>query len=124
MKKYIFIIGIVIASLSVSSCRTTAGGYGQNASMISNTKLETFNEYDLDVSENPIEHMIDISTPSGKAKLNKLSLKQAQELVLREAVMKSKCALLFNPQYTYVKKGKRILRIKVYGFPAVYKNQK
>ncbi len=92
--------------------------------MTSKTKLETFNEYDLNISETPVEHMIDISTPSGKAKLNKLSLKQAQDLVLREAVMKSKCALIFNPQYTYVKKGKRILRIKVYGFPAVYKNQK
>ncbi len=124
MKKYIFIIGIVIVSLSVSSCRTTAGGYGTNAWQTANTEITSFNDYDLDVADEPIQHMIDISTPSGAAKLNRLSLKQAQELVLREALMKSKCATLFNPQYTYVKKGKRILRIKVYGFLAVYKNQK
>jgi len=92
--------------------------------MISRTRLSTTNEYDLDISQEPVEYIIDITTPDGAAKLRGLSLREAEELVLREAVIKSKCALLFNPQYTHVKKGKRILRVRVYGFPAVYKNQK
>ncbi len=92
--------------------------------MISKTLLNSHNEYDLDISDTPVEYVIDITTAEGAAKLNKLSLKQAEELALREAIIKNKCTLLFNPQYTHVKKGGRILRIKVYGFPAKYKNQK
>ena len=46
-----------------------------------------------------------------------------QQLVLRECIMKHKCSTIFNPQYTHLKKGKRILRITVFGFPAWYKNK-
>ena len=35
--------------------------------------------------------------------------------------MKYKCGTLVNPQYTYLAKGKRILRVTFYGFPAMYK---
>ena len=69
------------------------------------------------------ENTIDISTELGAAKLKNLTVKQAEDLAKREAIMKYKCGTLVNPQYTYLKKGKRILRITVYGFPAMYKNQ-
>lgn len=125
MKKFNFTTALAALSvLTFSSCRTTSGGRGRNASMISKTLLKSTNEYDLNISDTPIEHVIDVTTVEGAAKLNKLTLHQAEELVLREAIIKSKCALLFNPQYTHVKKGKRILRVRVYGFPAIYKNQK
>lgn len=112
------------AALTLTACHTSSGSHGRNASMISRTLLSTTNEYDLDIAADPVEHVIDVTTADGAAKLHKLSLRQAEDLALREAVMKHKCALLFNPQYTHVKKGSRILRVKVYGFPAVYKNQK
>ncbi len=38
------------------------------------------------------------------------------------AVMMNRCAKLVNPQYTQLMKGKQVLRVTVYGFPAVYKN--
>ena len=62
-----------------------------------------------------ITYTIDVSTVEGRIKLNKLSLRQAEELALTEAVMNNNCAALFNPQYTHLKKGKKILRVTVYG---------
>lgn len=125
MKKILLIImPAAITLVALSSCRTTSGAHGRNASMISNTLLKTYNEYDLNISDTPVEYVIDVTTAEGAAKLHKLSLREAEDLALREAVIKNKCALLFNPQYTHVKKGGRILRVRVYGFPAVYKNQR
>ena len=43
--------------------------------------------------------------------------------MLTEAVMKYKCATIVNPQFTNLAKGKKILRVTVYGFPAKFKNQ-
>lgn len=56
-------------------------------------------------------------------KLNKLKLREAENLALTEAVMKYNCATLVNPQYTNFMRGKKVLRITVFGFPAKYKNQ-
>ncbi len=126
MKKNVLLllVGVTFVTISLSSCRTSSGAHGKNASMISKTLLKSENEYDLNISDTPMEYVIDVTTTEGAAKLNGLSLKQAEELALREAIIKNKCALIFNPQYTHVKKGKRILRVRVYGFPALYKNQK
>ncbi len=123
-KSILLLMGAGFALLTLNSCRTSSGAHGKNASMISKTLLRTDNEYDLDVSNEPIEYVIDVTTAEGAAKLRGLSLKQAEDLALREAVIKNKCALIFNPQYTNVMKGKRVLRVRVYGFPAIYKNQK
>ena len=113
-----------IMAVIFSSCRTAqSGGSGANALQIVGTKTKSVNEYDLDVSNEPVEYTIDISTASGRQQLENLSLNQAQELVLRECIMKHKCGTIFNPQYTHLKKGKRILRITVFGFPAWYKNK-
>ena len=70
-----------------------------------------------------LQMLIDVSTPDGRAKLHKLSLRQAEDLALTEALMKNNCAALFNPQYTHLKKGKKVLRVTVYGFPARYKHK-
>ncbi len=107
-----------------SSCTSArSGGSGANAQQIVRTTTESDNEYDLDISNEPVEYTIDISTAEGRQLLNKMSLRQAEQLVLRECIMKHKCGTIFNPQYTHLKKGKRILRITVFGFPAWYKNK-
>ena len=107
-----------------SSCTSArSGGSGANALQIVDTKTKSVNAYDLDISTEPVEYTIDVSTAEGRQLLNKMSLRQAQELVLRECIMKHKCGTIFNPQYTHLKKGKRILRITVFGFPAWYKNK-
>ena len=56
-------------------------------------------------------------------KLKDISLQQAEALAIREAVMQNRCAKLVDPQFTNLMKGKHVLRITVYGFPAKYKNQ-
>lgn len=122
MKRHFFILSVLaLAGLAFSSCRSTSGAHGMGASITSNTTVNSVNMYNLDISDVPMEYVIDVTTREGAAKLNKLSLKEAEELALREAVIKHKCALIFNPQYTYIKKGDRILRVRIYGFPAVYK---
>ena len=123
MKVNKIIFAFMICVVTICSCTTTQGGaYSNNATKAPKTKITSTNEYSLDVSPNSISYTIDISTPEGKVKLNKLSLKEAKELALTEAVIQNGCALLVNPQYTYLKKGKRILRITVHGFPAKYKD--
>lgn len=115
---------ITLAALSITSCksvRTYSGGIDPN--MIIDTRTHSDNEYDLTISETPIQYTIDISTPEGEAKLNKLTLVQAKNLAYREAIMKHKCAVIHSPTYDYQTYGKRIIRITVYGFPAVYKNK-
>ena len=124
MKMYkFFLMAACAAVITLSSCRTMNGAYGENAQNDINTLMSSTNEYDLDVSTEPITYTIDISTELGAAKLKNLTIKQAEDLAKREAIMKYKCGTLVNPQYTYLKKGKNILRITVYGFPAMYKNQ-
>ena len=118
--KIIITLFCVAALYSCSSVRGGSSSY--NAYIAPNTKVNSFNEYDLDISQNAITYTIDISTPEGQMKLNKLSLKEAQQLALTEAVAKNNCAMIVNPQYTHLKKGKRILRVTVYGFPAKYKS--
>lgn len=113
---------IAIAIVTMTSCspRMTAGG--TSAAEIVDSYTGSVNDVNLEIASEPITYSIDISTPEGRAKLNKLSLAEAKSLALREAVMISKSAKLVNPQYTQLMKGSRVLRITVYGFPAVYKN--
>lgn len=120
MKKLLTLISAV---LCLASCSTYRGGTNtNNAYLAPNTVVNSFNEYEMEISPDPITYTIDISTPEGKMMLNKLSLKQAQEKVLTEAIIANKCAMIVNPQYSNLMKGKRVLRITVAGFPAKYKS--
>lgn len=121
-KKLLMMATIAIAIVTMTSCspRMTAGG--TSAAEIVDSYTGSVNDVNLEIASEPITYSIDISTPEGRAKLNKLSLAEAKSLALREAVMTSKSAKLVNPQYTQLMKGSRVLRITVYGFPAVYKN--
>ena len=122
MKKNLFTIGC--AAMLFTACSTTRSGVNQrNASQTPDTEITSFNKYDLEVSSEGVSYTIDISTPEGRMKLNKLKLHEAENLALTEAVMKYNCATLVNPQYTNFMRGKKVLRITVFGFPAKYKNQ-
>ncbi len=113
-----------VTVLFMQACNTVRGGaHGRNASHTSKTVNTSINELDYNISTEAITYTIDISTDEGRTKLKSLSLREAEELALREAIIKNGCAAIFNPQYTNLMKGKRVLRITVYGFPAVYKNK-
>lgn len=115
---------IVCAALLLTACSTTRSGVNQrNASYTPHTRINSFNEYDLEISSEGVSYTIDISTPEGRMKLNNLKLREAENLALTEAVIKYNCATLVNPQYTNLMRGKKVLRITVYGFPAKFKNQ-
>lgn len=111
------------AMMTATSCRTITGSTTRNASNTVRAKNVSYNELTMDLAPDAITYTIDVSTPEGKAKLHKLSLRQAEDLVLTEALMRNNCAALFNPQYTHLKKGKKVLRVTVYGFPARYKHK-
>ncbi|MCI6486157.1 MAG: hypothetical protein MSA20_07950 [Bacteroidales bacterium] len=86
-------------------------------------ELSSINQYNLIISDKPIEHVIDISTEAGRAKLNGISKKDAQALVYSEALSKSQSATIIDPKYTFTERNGRILGVKIYGFPAKYKNK-
>lgn len=111
-----------IATLATSSCRTQMTAGGTSAAEIIDSYTGSVNDLNLEIASEPVTYTIDISTADGRLKLYKLSLAQAKSLALREAVMMNRCAKIVNPQYTHLTKGKQVLRITVYGFPATYKN--
>ena len=109
-------------SLSFISCNTAkTGSHSRNAYHIPVTSIQSDNDYALDVASDGVSYTIDISTPEGATKLNKISLAEAEELALTEAVIKYNCAMLVNPQFTNLMNGKKVLRITVFGFPARYR---
>lgn len=120
--KYISLIAFLATSLLICSCSSLrSGGEGITGTEI-NTYTESINRFDLDVDPQGITYTIDISTQEGKIKLNGLSLAQAQQLALEEAAIKNNCARIISPKFSHLKKGKQILRVTVFGFPARYKN--
>lgn len=120
MKYTLFTLTAV--SILVCSCSLLrSGGDGITDTEIA-TYTESINRYDLDVDTEGITYTIDISTQEGQLKLNGLSLAQAKQLALEEAAIKNNCARIISPKFSHLKKGKHILRVTVFGFPARYKN--
>jgi len=123
MKQHIIIFATAMAAATLTACRTSYTSDGTSAAEIVDSYTGSINDVNLEIASEPITYTIDISTDEGRAKLNKLSYDEAKSLCLREAVMSARCAKLVNPQYTRLMKGRRVLRITVYGFPATYKNK-
>lgn len=120
--KYISLTAFAAVSLFISSCSSPrSGGNGYTSTEI-NTYTESINRFDLDVDPQGITYTIDISTQEGKIKLNGLTLEQAKQLAIEEAAIKNNCARIISPKFSHLKKGKQILRVTVFGFPARYKN--
>ncbi len=119
MKKTLYLI-VALAALMTSCASTKSGGWG-NTSHEVDLKSRSINYYDLTVDPVGVTYTIDISTKEGRIKLDGLNLNQAKEMVLQEAAMMNNAAKLVEPKFTYLKEGKDILRITVFGFPARYK---
>lgn len=116
---YLFVaLSGCLALAGCSSARSGGSGYTDHEVFTHSTSI---NEYDLDVDAKGITYTIDISTPEGRLKLNGLNLKQAQQLALEEAAIMNNAARIVSPKYTYLKKGKNIIRVTVFGFPARYR---
>lgn len=114
-----FCVAIALPLISCSTAKT--GSHSRNAYHIPVTHVQSENDYALDVAADGVSYTIDISTPEGAAKLNRISLAEAENLALTEAVIKYNCAMLVNPQFTNLMNGKKVLRITVFGFPARYR---
>lgn len=123
MKRLNISILIVVLGVFCSCSSTRSGSFGAATDIDPFTQIRSINEYDLLISNQGVEYTIDVSTAEGRLKLKKVSLNQAKELVNSEAAMKYNCAMIVRPKYTYLYKGKHLLRITVFGFPANYKNQ-
>lgn len=122
-KQLLLLMALVAIVLTSVSCRTSYTSDGTSAAEIIDSYTGSVNDLNMEVASEPITYSIDISTTEGRAKLHKLSYEEAKSLCLREAVMSARCAKLVNPQYTKLMKGRQVLRITVYGFPATYKNK-
>ena len=114
---------VAIAILAMTSCKTRMTAGGTSAAEIIDSYTGSVNDVNLEIASDPITYTIDISTDEGRLKLYKLSLSEAKSLALREAVMRNRCAKIVNPQYTQLMKGRCVLRVTIYGFPAIYRNQ-
>lgn len=119
MKKSIYLI-FGLAALLCSCSTTRSGGWG-NTDQDVDVKTRSINYYDLTVDPVGITYTIDISTKEGRIKLDGLNLAQAKELVLQEAAMMNNAAKIVDPKFSFLKEGKDIIRITVFGFPARYK---
>ena len=120
--KYLYLLAFIASSLLFCSCSSLRSGGDGNTDTEIATYTESINRYDLDVDPQGITYTIDISTPEGKIKLNGLSLSQAKKVALEEAAIKNNCARIISPKFSHLKKGRQILRVTVFGFPARYKN--
>ncbi len=116
---YAYIFLQILALSSCSTPRTTS--LEQNGSTTVAPEIISYNELTMDLEPTGVTYTIDISTREGALKLRNITLQEAQKLALTECLMKYNCATLFNPQFTHLKDGKKILRVTVYGFPARYK---
>lgn len=124
MKQHLLIFVTLFAAFFVCSCSTTRmGGSGAKPHEMVDIYTGSRNQLDLIIATEPITYTIDVSTAEGKTKLQNLSIREAEGLAIREAVMLNRCAKLVDPQFTHFTKGKRVLRVTVYGFPAKYRNQ-
>lgn len=107
--------------LGISSCSPKISTRKLNAySTVAPTNV-SYNKFTMDLDDEPITYTIDISTDAGRAKLNKLSVDEACDLALIEAIMANKCATIFQPQYTHLVQKGKVLRVTLYGYPARYK---
>lgn len=123
MKHYIILIAAALAVACGTSCSTRYQTTSSNAWATVKPQIESYNELTMALDQKPISYTIDVSTPDGRLKLNKLSLAEACQLALVESIMANQCATLFNPQYTHLVKGGKVLRVTVYGYPARYKHK-
>ncbi len=124
MRSISFLTIIAILLTGLVSCSPKISTRKLNAYTTVNPNIVSYNELTMDIDDAPITYVIDISTEAGKMKLKNLSVDEACDLALIEAIMANKCATIFNPQYTHLVHKGKVLRVTLYGYPARYKKQK
>ena len=117
------VVLLLVLSIGVTSCSPKISTRKLNAYTTVDPTIVSYNELTMNLDPQPITYTIDVSTESGRAKLNKLSVDEACDLALIEAIMSYKCATIFNPQYTHLVNKGKVLRVTVYGYPARYKQK-
>ena len=109
--------------IGMASCSPKISTRKLNAYTTVVPTIASYNELTMDLDSEPITYVIDVSSAAGRTKLNGLSVDEACDLALIEAIMANKCATIFNPQYTHLVHKGKVLRVTVYGYPARYKKQ-
>lgn len=113
-----------ISTIVLTSCGSTragSGGYGTGMGV--HLQDHSYINYDVVPVGDIIVYTIDISTPEGKQKLQGLTVDEAKQLAETEARRKYNCDLIINPNFDFLKKGKRVLRITIDGRPGNYKSR-
>lgn len=77
----------------------------------------------LILDSEPICYSIDISTKEGKKLLRNRTIDETERLVLIYAARAHHCDFILNPKFTYLKKNGKVLRVKVFGYPARNKDK-
>lgn len=132
MKKFSFFqvcVGTLILSTMLLSCGSkkaaSYAGYGamlgSNNSVNINNQLGSSNNYKLVPSSERVSYTLpDPKKPKQKNCLKGLSLADAKQKVLQEAIIEKNCAVIVQPNYSFEMKGKKVRRITVVGYPANY----
>jgi hypothetical protein len=121
MKKILVSTVMVMAIVALVSCGSNKSSVASNRMFDDNSlkivkAAETTNSYNIIVGKERIQPY----TISDRKRLKGLTLKEAQEKVLQEAVIARGCAMIVEPNYSYDMKGKRVVRITVVGYPGYY----
>lgn len=127
MKKTHLLLGSLALTMLIAmpSCRShkaavsTNRMYDDNSLKIQKNASAT-NNYTIKVDNQRIKPY----TIRDKKKLKGLTLKEAQEKVLQEAVIYTGCAVIVEPNYMYDMKGKKVKSITVVGYPGYYNFEK
>ena len=115
MKRFFFFVCTMTMVICLSSCRSSKNVSGNNAINIG-TRVIGENSYKIIVGEERIAPY-PINNPK---QFKRLSLQEAKDKVLQEAVIARNCATIVEPNYSYDMKGKKIVRITVVGYPGYY----
>lgn len=115
MKHLISFVCVAALAACLSSCRSSGNISGNNAISIG-TSVVGENHYKIIVGEERIAPY----TINNRKQLKRLSLQEAKDKVLQEAVIARNCATIVEPNYSYDMKGKKIVRITVVGYPGYY----
>lgn len=120
--RYVNLMVICLSLLvGIASCSPKISTRKLNAYTTVAPTIASYNELTMDLDSMPITYVIDVSSEAGRTKLKGLSVDEACDLALIEAIMASKCATIFNPQYTHLVHKGKVLRVTLYGYPARYK---
>ena len=123
MKKLSIIGSIVLGGFLLASCGTTTKTTNRinDDNMLKIGKAASAsNQYKIIVGKDRIKPYTIGNEKNDRKRLKGLSLQEAKEKVLQEAVIANNCAIIAEPNYMYDMKGKKVIRITVVGYPGYY----